>query len=192
MIRGSPGAEIRDGATPIIAPVYIADLNPIVLGALLLIALAFLWSSVRRALSFEDKTVEAVDLAPDVIVPSEIATLLANGDKANALLQDLRKLAIEHFEADAAVDALSPAVVFHLANEAVSKPTFDQFVGEFESFLKYTRKYKLALDNKTQRGIQKIYFAWDPGGNAIQVKTGDRLWKVDVRPGVERLGGVKS
>ncbi|HYE76762.1 MAG TPA: hypothetical protein VEI97_02140 [bacterium] len=168
-------------------PRLAADLNPLVLAALALVALVYLATYLLKSLSFQDTTVEAVDRAPDTIDPTELRQLIAHGDRANALLKELRGMAITHHEADPNVDALSPAVVFHLANEQPGKPTFDQFTAEFEGFLRLTRKYKLALDNKTQRGIQKIYFAWDPGGNAIQVKTGDRLWNVDVKPGVTKL-----
>lgn len=171
---------------------FAQDLNPYVLGVLGLAGVGGFAMVMRRALDFKDTTVEAVDLAPESINPVELRELLTVGDRANELLHVLRTLAVEHFEADPAKDQLTPAQVFHLANEAVSKPTFDEFASAFEKVLAITRKYKLALDLKTQRAIQKIYFAWDPSGNAIQVKTGDRLWKTEVKPGIEKLIGVSG
>lgn len=171
---------------------FAQDLNPIVLSALGLVGLASLAIVMRKALEFKDTTVEAVDLAPDQINATELATLIEHGNRANALLHELRQLAVEHFEADPAKDLLSPAQVFHLANDQRTKSLFDEFAASFEQVLALSRKYKLALDLKTQRAIQKIYFAWDPNGNAIQVKTGDRLWNVDVRPAIEKLKGVAA
>lgn len=168
------------------------DLNPIVLGLLSLAGLTTFALYFRRTLSFEDQTVEARDMAPDAISPAELKALLAHGDRANALLQELREAAITHFEADPAKDQLTPAQVFHLGNEAVTRATFEEFAGEFERVLALTRKYKLALDGKTQRAIQKLYFAWDPGGNAISVKAGARLWTMDIRPAVEKLLSLEA
>lgn len=171
---------------------FAQDLNPIVLSALGLVGVISLGIVMRKALEFKDTTVEAVDLAPEQINAAELTTLIEHGNRANELLHDLRKLAVEYFEADPAKDLLSPAQVFHLANDPRTKARFDDFASNFEQVLRLTRKYKLALDLKTQRAIQKIYFAWDPSGNAIQVKTGDRLWNVDVRPAIEKLKGVAA
>lgn len=165
------------------------DLNPLILGLIAAGGLTAFAFTLRKALSFEDTTVEARDLAPEAIVPAELQALIVHGDRANALLAELRQIAVEHFEADPDRDQITPAQVFHLQHEDISKAQFAEFAKAFEGVLQFTRKYKLALDQKTQRSIQKIYFAWDPGGNAIQVKTGDRLWRTEVKPGIERLLG---